>query len=109
MEFGDFRKNYDKVEICNLTADALTDDTKHQWEVNTFEGNWIRGSTAGGCRNFIGETTDNSAGLIYLLIVFLQFDLSPFGIRVVKISNRLLTLCIFSQTLSGQTPSSSWS
>ncbi|KAF3688083.1 Calpain-9 [Channa argus] len=53
MEFGDFKKNYDKVEICNLDPDALTDETKHQWEVNVFEGNWIRGSTAGGCRNYI--------------------------------------------------------
>lgn len=63
MEFGDFKKNYDKVEICNLTPDALTDDTKHQWEVNAFEGNWIRGSTAGGCRNFIGETFGFSSGV----------------------------------------------
>ncbi|KAM8878694.1 calpain-9 [Spinachia spinachia] len=53
MEFGDFKRNYDKVEICNMTPDDLTDDTKRQWEVSMFEGNWIRGSTAGGCRNFI--------------------------------------------------------
>lgn len=53
MEFEDFKSNYDKVEICNLTPDALTDSTARKWEVNMFEGNWIRGSTAGGCRNFI--------------------------------------------------------
>uniref|UniRef100_A0A673Y7T8 Calpain 9 n=1 Tax=Salmo trutta TaxID=8032 RepID=A0A673Y7T8_SALTR len=53
MEFEDFKANYDKIEICNLTPDSLTDDTKRKWEVNMFEGNWIRGSTAGGCRNFI--------------------------------------------------------
>ncbi|XP_068451703.1 calpain-9 [Clinocottus analis] len=53
MEFNDFKKNYDKVEICNMTPDDLTDNTKRHWEVNMFEGNWIRGSTAGGCRNFI--------------------------------------------------------
>lgn len=57
MEFEDFKRNYDKVEICNMTPDSLTDDTKRQWEVSMFEGNWIRGSTAGGCRNFIGEIT----------------------------------------------------
>lgn len=57
MEFEDFKRNYDKVEICNMTADSLIEDTKHVWETNVFEGNWIRGSTAGGCRNFIGETT----------------------------------------------------
>uniref|UniRef100_A0A671TLD3 Calpain 9 n=1 Tax=Sparus aurata TaxID=8175 RepID=A0A671TLD3_SPAAU len=53
MEFEDFKKNYDKVEICNMTPDALTDNTKRHWEVSVFEGNWIRGATAGGCRNFI--------------------------------------------------------
>uniref|UniRef100_A0A3P8VMT6 Calpain 9 n=1 Tax=Cynoglossus semilaevis TaxID=244447 RepID=A0A3P8VMT6_CYNSE len=53
MEFEDFKTNYDKVEICNMTPDALTDNTKRHWEVSLFEGNWIRGSTAGGCRNFI--------------------------------------------------------
>ncbi len=55
MEFGDFKANYGKIEICNLTADALSDDISKKWEVNLFEGNWIRGSTAGGCRNFIGR------------------------------------------------------
>ncbi|KAJ8416057.1 hypothetical protein AAFF_G00380790 [Aldrovandia affinis] len=53
MEFEDFKTNYDKVEICNLTPDSLTDDTKRKWEVSMFEGSWVRGSTAGGCRNFI--------------------------------------------------------
>ncbi|XP_043073920.1 calpain-9 isoform X1 [Puntigrus tetrazona] len=53
MEFGDFKANYDKIEICNLTADSLSDDVSKKWEVNQFEGNWIRGSTAGGCRNYI--------------------------------------------------------
>ncbi|KAE8300615.1 Calpain-9 [Larimichthys crocea] len=53
MEFEDFKRNYDKVEICNMTPDDLTDNTKRHWEVSMFEGNWIRGSTAGGCRNYI--------------------------------------------------------
>ncbi|XP_034445250.1 calpain-9 [Hippoglossus hippoglossus] len=52
MEFEEFKKNYDKVEICNMTPDSLTDSKRH-WEVSQFQGNWIRGSTAGGCRNFI--------------------------------------------------------
>lgn len=57
MEFEDFKANYDRVEICNMTPDALTENTKRHWEVNMFEGSWIRGSTAGGCRNFIGENS----------------------------------------------------
>lgn len=57
MEFQDFKANYDRVEICNMTPDALTEGTKRHWEVNLFEGSWIRGSTAGGCRNYIGESS----------------------------------------------------
>ncbi|KAG5855004.1 calpain-9 [Anguilla anguilla] len=53
MEFEDFKANYDKIEICNLTPDSLTDSTARKWEVSMLEGSWIRGSTAGGCRNFI--------------------------------------------------------
>ncbi|XP_069036045.1 calpain-9 [Lepisosteus oculatus] len=53
MEFEDFKTNYDQIEICNLSPDSLTDDTARSWEVTLFEGSWIRGSTAGGCRNFI--------------------------------------------------------
>uniref|UniRef100_A0A4W4GHM4 Calpain 9 n=1 Tax=Electrophorus electricus TaxID=8005 RepID=A0A4W4GHM4_ELEEL len=53
MEFEDFKANYDRVEICNLTPDSLTDNTKKKWASNMLEGNWIRGSTSGGCRNFI--------------------------------------------------------
>lgn len=68
MEFEDFKKNYDKVEICNMTPDALTDNTKRHWEVSVFEGNWIRGATAGGCRNFIGETSKMCVQRVHLEI-----------------------------------------
>ncbi|XP_030052298.1 calpain-9 [Microcaecilia unicolor] len=53
MKFEDFRKYFDKVEICNLTPDALDDNTRSKWEVTVHQGSWVRGSTAGGCRNFL--------------------------------------------------------
>ncbi|XP_018426349.1 PREDICTED: calpain-9-like [Nanorana parkeri] len=53
MKFEDFKIYFDKVEICNLTPDALEDDTDHKWEVTVHQGSWVRGSTAGGCRNFL--------------------------------------------------------
>ncbi|XP_069811162.1 calpain-9 [Dendropsophus ebraccatus] len=53
MTFEDFRRHFDKAEICNLTPDALDDDTEHKWEVTVHQGSWVRGSTAGGCRNFL--------------------------------------------------------
>ncbi|XP_049724610.1 calpain-9 isoform X2 [Elephas maximus indicus] len=53
MAFKDFKAHFDKVEICNLTPDALEDDTIHKWEVTIHQGSWVRGATAGGCRNFL--------------------------------------------------------
>ncbi|XP_070590037.1 calpain-9 isoform X2 [Erythrolamprus reginae] len=53
MKFEDFLSNFEKVEICNLTPDALEDSAAHKWEVSIHQGSWVRGATAGGCRNFI--------------------------------------------------------
>lgn len=53
MAFEDFKTHFDKVDICNLTPDALEDNTLHRWEVTVHQGSWVRGSTAGGCRNFL--------------------------------------------------------
>ncbi|XP_062429658.1 calpain-9 isoform X3 [Rhea pennata] len=53
MKFEDFKMHFDKVEICNLTPDALEDSTPQKWEVTIHQGSWVRGSTAGGCRNFL--------------------------------------------------------
>ncbi|XP_036044780.1 calpain-9 [Onychomys torridus] len=53
MAFEDFKAHFDKVEICNLTPDALEDNALHKWEVTVHQGSWVRGSTAGGCRNFL--------------------------------------------------------
>lgn len=55
MSFEDFKKNYTKIEICNLTPDALEDDKLHTWTVSVNEGRWVRGCSAGGCRNYPGE------------------------------------------------------
>ncbi|XP_072545600.1 calpain-3 isoform X2 [Salminus brasiliensis] len=52
MSFDDFKKNYTKLEICNLTPDALDDDKLHKWTVSVNEGRWVRGCSAGGCRNY---------------------------------------------------------
>ncbi|XP_063803904.1 calpain-3 isoform X2 [Pseudophryne corroboree] len=52
MSFDDFMKNFTKLEICNLTADALESDQLQTWTVSVNEGRWVRGCSAGGCRNF---------------------------------------------------------
>ncbi|XP_037876069.1 calpain-A isoform X2 [Bombyx mori] len=58
MSFKDFVNHFSRVEICNLNPDSLDPEecpegcTK-KWEMSVFEGEWVRGVTAGGCRNFL--------------------------------------------------------
>ncbi|XP_076675847.1 calpain A isoform X1 [Andrena cerasifolii] len=57
MSFQDFTRHFTQLEICNLNPDSLTEDElnagKKRWEMSVFEGEWVRGVTAGGCRNFL--------------------------------------------------------
>lgn len=59
MSFQDFTRHFTQLEICNLNPDSLTADEvsagKKRWEMSVFEGEWVRGVTAGGCRNYLGE------------------------------------------------------
>ncbi|XP_042798235.1 calpain-3 isoform X3 [Panthera pardus] len=52
MSYDDFIYHFTKLEICNLTADALESDKMQTWTVSVNEGRWVRGCSAGGCRNF---------------------------------------------------------
>uniref|UniRef100_A0A3B5AN65 Calpain-2 catalytic subunit n=1 Tax=Stegastes partitus TaxID=144197 RepID=A0A3B5AN65_9TELE len=52
MSFSDFLRHYSRLEICNLTPDALTDESVSKWALSKFDSSWRRGSTAGGCRNY---------------------------------------------------------
>ncbi|XP_039994842.1 calpain-2 catalytic subunit-like [Xiphias gladius] len=52
MSFSDFLRQYSRLEICNLTPDALTGDEFKKWAEREFEESWRRSVSAGGCRNY---------------------------------------------------------
>ncbi|XP_047468422.1 calpain-A-like isoform X1 [Penaeus chinensis] len=64
MSWKDFLANFTMLEMTNLNPDSLEDEdmtgsVRHKWEMSVFEGAWIRGSTAGGCRNFLNTFWHN--------------------------------------------------
>uniref|UniRef100_A0A8B9F7N1 Calpain 8 n=1 Tax=Amazona collaria TaxID=241587 RepID=A0A8B9F7N1_9PSIT len=52
MAFSDFQRQFTRLDICNLTPDTLTSNEVNRWDLTLFNGQWRRGSTAGGCQNY---------------------------------------------------------
>jgi hypothetical protein len=67
ISFHDFRENFTRVELCNLTPDALDGEVQKQWHAQIFEGSWIRGCTAGGCRNNLNTFAQNPQYIVTLV------------------------------------------
>lgn len=68
MSYKDFMNYFDQVEICNLTPDSLEAagdfSDRPKWMVSTFDGAWIPGKSAGGCRNNLSTFATNPQFMI---------------------------------------------
>lgn len=58
MRFKDFLKYFDILEICHLSPESfkfddedVKDSCEKEWILNSYEGEWIAGISAGGCEN----------------------------------------------------------
>lgn len=63
MTYQDWLKHFDRVEICNLSPDSLSEDEinsgRKKWVSSVFEGQWIKDVSAGGCRNHLTTFAQN--------------------------------------------------
>ncbi|ODN05130.1 Calpain-C [Orchesella cincta] len=55
MPYADFLKTYTHMEVIHLDQETSKDEAslrnKSPWNVRQYQGSWMRGVTAGGCRN----------------------------------------------------------
>ncbi|XP_060856220.1 calpain-A-like [Metopolophium dirhodum] len=72
MPFEDFVKYFSAVEICHLNPGYLDREQYGasggiKWDLSIFQGEWVRGATAGGCDKF--KETFSSNPQYYITIV----------------------------------------
>ncbi|GCC18750.1 hypothetical protein chiPu_0022130, partial [Chiloscyllium punctatum] len=48
MAMQDFKAQFDKLVICNLTPDFLRGASQQKWALSIHQGAWLNGQTAGG-------------------------------------------------------------
>ncbi|XP_050094655.1 calpain-B-like [Anopheles aquasalis] len=68
MSYPDFRKYFDRIEMCHLSPDCpiAQREGRFGWRQSSFEGEWVKGSTAGGCRNYLDTFWHNPQYVIEL-------------------------------------------
>ncbi|XP_031347677.1 calpain-C isoform X2 [Photinus pyralis] len=55
MPYSDFIKTFTHLEVVHLDSDTSRDEpslhSKCMWQMRLYQGSWLKGVTAGGCRN----------------------------------------------------------
>ncbi|ODN04348.1 Calpain-B [Orchesella cincta] len=81
MCYEDFLRYFHQLEICNLGPDVMDEleeaksleqgnapkAIKKRWVMNAYDGSWVKGITAGGCRNFVATYGMNPQFIIKLV------------------------------------------
>lgn len=53
MQYEDFIREYDRVDVCNLSPESIRGARGNKkWIESIQSGQWQKGASAGGCRNF---------------------------------------------------------
>ncbi|XP_065091820.1 calpain-A-like isoform X4 [Ochlerotatus camptorhynchus] len=70
MAFQDFLKYFDRIDICNMSPDCpiIRKSGNYPWKQSAFEGEWVIGSTAGGCRNYPDTFWHNPQYVVHLKV-----------------------------------------
>eukprot|EP00092_Neocalanus_flemingeri_P015176 GFUD01016393.1.p1 GENE.GFUD01016393.1~~GFUD01016393.1.p1 ORF type:complete len:558 (+),score=172.85 GFUD01016393.1:52-1725(+) len=70
MSHKDFVKHFDQLEICNVSPEIMEDCEQEatRWHVNQWDGEWIGGETAGGCRNYLETFVHNPQSFVTLSV-----------------------------------------
>jgi len=70
MSYKDFVKHFDQLEICNVSPEIMDECDLDNvcWHVNQFDGEWVGGETAGGCRNFLETFVHNPQFFVTLSV-----------------------------------------
>ncbi|XP_073682927.1 calpain-1 catalytic subunit-like [Garra rufa] len=59
MSMEDFCKNYSDLDICCSDVNVLAGSHSSSWETEVHKGQWVTGTTAGGCSNDIDSFSRN--------------------------------------------------
>ena len=59
MSYGDVVRTFSQLEVVHLDSETARDEPSlryhNPWTARVYQGNWLRGVTAGGCRNNTGK------------------------------------------------------